>query len=97
MSKILDPILGPTYTVTCTSRQVVAAVVANLAFNGCVLFVVIPTGDGYEITVCDNQRPTLDAACMAARNLLTPRLPVIAEDAFLEQAFEDRVSGAYTD
>ncbi len=97
MSKILDSILGPTYTVTCTSRQIVAAVAANLAFNGCVLFVVIPTGDGFEITVCDNQRPTLDAACMAAGSLLTPQLPVVAEDAFLEQAFEDRVSGAVAD
>ena len=58
MSKILDSILGKTYTVNCTSRQVVTAVVANLAFNGCVLFVVIPTGDGFEIIVCDNQRHT---------------------------------------
>ena len=97
MSKILDSILGRTYTVTCASRQVVAAVVADLAFNGCVLFVVIPTGDGYEITVCDNQRPTLDAAFLAARSLLTPSLPVVAEDAFLEQAYEERISGIYTD
>lgn len=93
MSKILDAILGTTYTVTCTNKQIVAAVAANLAINGCVLFVVIPTGDGYEITVCENQRHTLDAAYMAARSLYTPRFPFVAEDAFLEQAYEDRVCG----
>ena len=97
MLNIFATILGPTYTITCTSQQIMAEVAAALAFNGGVLFVVIPTGDGYEITVCADQRRTLDAAFVAARNLLTPRLYVAAPDAHLEQEFEDRVSGAYTD
>jgi hypothetical protein len=94
MSKIFDSILGPTYTLTCTSRQVLAEIVAKLSLNGCVLFVVIPTGDGYEITVCDNQKPTLDELSITATNQLVPRLAVIAEDAFLELAYEDRISGS---
>jgi len=93
MSKIFDSILGPTYTLTCTSRQVLAEIVARIAFNGCVLFIVIPTGDGYEITVCENQKQNLDELCIAATNQLAPRLAVIAEDAFLELAYEDRISG----
>jgi CheY-like chemotaxis protein len=97
MPDIFAPVLGPTHTVICTSQQVMAEVAAALAFNGCVLFVVMPTGDGYEVTVRADQRRTLDAAFMAASNLLTPRLPVVSEDAHLEQAYEDRVSGAGSD
>jgi hypothetical protein len=97
MSRILDTILGKTYTVLCTNRQVVAAVSAALAINGCVMFVVLPTGDGYEITVCENQQDILDAVYEAACRLRMPRFPVVAGDAFLEQAYEDRVSGAYSD
>jgi hypothetical protein len=94
MSKIFDSILGPTYTRTCTSRLVCAEIVAKLAFNGCVLFVVIPTEEGYDITVCDNQRSTLDSFCTKATNLLNPRLAVVTEDAYLEQAYEGRISGS---
>jgi len=97
MPDIFVPILGPTYTITCTSKQVMAEVIAELACNGGVLFVVMPTGSEYEITVRDDQRRTLDAAYMAASNFLTPRLPVAREDAHLEQNFEDRVSGAGSD
>jgi hypothetical protein len=97
MDNTFAPILSPTYSVTCPSKQVMAEVVAALAFNGGVLFAVMPTGDGYKIIVCDKQSTTLDAAFTAARNLLTPCFPVVAENAHLEQAYEDRVSGPDTD
>ena len=86
MSKIFDPTLGPTFTVACTSRRLLAEICTDIAFNGWVLFVVVPTGGGFEITVCEDHRTALEAAHLGARNLCIPRLPDNLEGAFLEQA-----------
>ena len=67
MPNLFTPVLGLTYTRTCTSRQTIAEVAAALALDGGLLFVVMPIGgEEYEITVRADQKRTLDAAFIAA-------------------------------
>jgi hypothetical protein len=97
MPEVYAPILGPTYTVSGVCKQVMAAVTRALVLAGGVLFVVTLTGDEYEISVRFDQRHILDNILTAAGKHMTPSLSVFAEDAHLEQVFEDRIGGVDTD
>ncbi len=43
MLNTFTPILGPTHTITCASKPIMTELVAALAPNGGVVFVVMPT------------------------------------------------------